>query len=435
MSNVSNACRCATALATILTATGSAHAGNVLVVAAAGGGDFASIQPAVDAAVDGDTLLVKTGTYAGFTVDGKGLAIVEDSGATVEVSSTITIRNVPAASTFTLVGFRVRFSAASIANGTLALWADDDAGALRFYDCALTGQDALDMPPPCDQNGGRTGGIGTYIDSCPNVVFSSCTSVGGTGGDYHCNTLAKGGGIGGTGMYLTGSTVAAYDSSMRGGDGGDGGVFPLFGGAGLWKAVGAGAVFVSDCTLQGGRGGDIDTCDGIQAGDGGNGLTADPAQLLDCSTIAGAAGTVNACGGSGAVPGEDGHATQGAVFPYSVSYLRFHAPSPVREGSSVQMLFTGTPGDRVYVLSSDETIFQNVPSWRGFQLVPSSPSVTRVRKIGVIPPSGTLLRTLHIESLPPGVEASTRYLQAYRIDASGVTLGSFAPVVVLDSAF
>jgi hypothetical protein len=46
-------------------------------------GSYATIQAAVNAAVDGDVLIVDAGTYAGFTIDGKGIAIVASPGSSI----------------------------------------------------------------------------------------------------------------------------------------------------------------------------------------------------------------------------------------------------------------------------------------------------------------------------------------------------------------
>ena len=61
----------------------TSHAG---VITVGPTGAHTAIQPAVDAALDGDTILVAPGTYAPFTVDGKRLQILTSS-TTVTVTS------------------------------------------------------------------------------------------------------------------------------------------------------------------------------------------------------------------------------------------------------------------------------------------------------------------------------------------------------------
>jgi hypothetical protein len=83
------------------------------IVAKDGSGDFMTIQAAVDAATDGDVILIRAGTYVeDVIVLGKGVALV-GSGPDVVVSGdlrAISITDVPQGSTaivahLTLIGF------------------------------------------------------------------------------------------------------------------------------------------------------------------------------------------------------------------------------------------------------------------------------------------------------------------------------------------
>jgi len=67
-----------------------------VIVVDAGGGATYALQPAVDAADDGDTLLVKSGTYAWFAVSNKAIAIVGDAGALVHINGAVRVRNLAA---------------------------------------------------------------------------------------------------------------------------------------------------------------------------------------------------------------------------------------------------------------------------------------------------------------------------------------------------
>ena len=67
----------------------------VLIVDASGGGDYVDIQPAVDAAGQRDTLLVKAGTYGGFTISNKSLNLVADSVQPPRVQGYATIADLP----------------------------------------------------------------------------------------------------------------------------------------------------------------------------------------------------------------------------------------------------------------------------------------------------------------------------------------------------
>src|SRR5262245_20758215 len=54
-----------------------------------GGGagvDFTALQPAIDAAAGGDTILVHAGTYAASVIDGKALVVAEQPGEYAKVA-------------------------------------------------------------------------------------------------------------------------------------------------------------------------------------------------------------------------------------------------------------------------------------------------------------------------------------------------------------
>ena len=70
------------ALSASLLLAGSLAAQTVLVVDAAGGpgSQFTDIQPAIGAATDGTRILVRPGTYRGFTIVGKSLSVFGEPG-------------------------------------------------------------------------------------------------------------------------------------------------------------------------------------------------------------------------------------------------------------------------------------------------------------------------------------------------------------------
>src|SRR5262245_16335265 len=92
-----------TSLLSLLLAS-SAAAQSVFVVAPAPGpGVYATdIQPAIDAAANGDVVLVKPGAYSTFTITGKGVSVIADTGANVVVNGLVFVSNV-GASQFALI--------------------------------------------------------------------------------------------------------------------------------------------------------------------------------------------------------------------------------------------------------------------------------------------------------------------------------------------
>lgn len=55
--------------------------------------DFASIQAAVDAATDGDRILIRAGQYGGFEIVGKGLAVHGEGGVRLSSTGTLHVRD------------------------------------------------------------------------------------------------------------------------------------------------------------------------------------------------------------------------------------------------------------------------------------------------------------------------------------------------------
>ncbi len=78
----------------------------VLVVAPSGA-PFTTIQTAVDAAVDGDVVLVKPGTYGGFTLNSKSLALVSDPAGAAHIAGATLIANVGVGRITSLSSFAV----------------------------------------------------------------------------------------------------------------------------------------------------------------------------------------------------------------------------------------------------------------------------------------------------------------------------------------
>lgn len=67
-------------------------------------GAFTDIQPAIDAAGEGDLLLLASGTYGSFVVDGKSVRIMEDVGATAKIAGSMFVTNLTASQSVELHG-------------------------------------------------------------------------------------------------------------------------------------------------------------------------------------------------------------------------------------------------------------------------------------------------------------------------------------------
>src|SRR5262245_20334465 len=81
----------------ILLATGASAQSVFVVASVPGPGVFSTdIQPAVDAAADGDVVLVKAGAYSGFTINAKGVSVVADAGASVVANGLVFVSSLSA---------------------------------------------------------------------------------------------------------------------------------------------------------------------------------------------------------------------------------------------------------------------------------------------------------------------------------------------------
>src|SRR5262245_25846302 len=239
---------CTQLLACALVAS-TAPAGNVLVVNTAGGGPYTHIQAAVDAASDGDTILVKSGTFADVLVDNKAIVIVGDTGAVVSVIRGIQARNLAADKTLILENIT---STGATSTGTLAssgLVLTDMAGRVRVERCMLTGGEGPYAYPSC---------TGVRADSCADASLVACDLFGGYYSAIPGTTSVVGNGAAGLGLQA--SNVTLYDTNARGRNGANSG------GCDFWGACGNGGsgciafdstLFSSGSAFKGDKGGDL----------------------------------------------------------------------------------------------------------------------------------------------------------------------------------
>ncbi len=394
-----------------LVASNEAFAG-VIVVDAAGSGSFTQIQPAVLAALEGDTILIKPGNYATFDVSAKSLTIIGQQDPDVAASQVISadVRNLADGQVVTLA--RLRFAPSGF---TRALEIDDCEGAVRVSQCVMLGW-------------------GVELDDSIDVAVTGCTMYGTDGwSGYTCLFDNVGPGL----PCITGvgnNQLALYESVLQAGNGGNGGdsSYP-----GAHAVDVSGFVFASRSNLQGGDGGDA--CYYGCASNGGDGLhfsSGSGGWISDCMSGGGTAGTNENWKECPTTAAGSGHS--GVAFTFQAASIGLSIPSIATEGTFVQVTFTGPPGAKVFLNDELTTTFVALASWRGVLIspFPESPfGAARTRRFGTIPASGTLTASYRVPMLLPSEQAQTRFLQAYRIGANGITLGTFRTLTVLDSAF
>ena len=396
--------------------------GRVWIVDPSTDGSLADIQSTIDAASDGDVVLVRTGAYLPFTLDGRSLRVLADVGGAVEIQGTITVRNLPPDGVVVLGGLG--------ATGTPRQPTSDpglslvgDAGFVRVERCTFRGGVGY-TGAFCTDLG--DGGSGAAIVSSARVVLAACTLEGGVGG--YDQTGSCQGRPGGDGLLATGSTIALYDASVRGGDGGSvvQSGFPQTGGRGGQGLVqDGGRLFASATLFWGGNGGT-----NWFGGDGG-----------DASELDDATADLRACvfrpgRGSLGLIGEAGQNGQQRVGNGTFDFLAGTArvvsgPLLVPDFGPLRITVTGMPGDRVWIVGSKAPAQRFVESLGGERLV-RSPSWLSLDPQGIVPASGSLVLDIPRSPLAPPAQFDGTFYQAVVSDRSGalVLCGPLHPTVL-----
>jgi hypothetical protein len=401
----------------LLAGLAAANAGQVRIVSQANG-PYHDIQSAVQAASEHDTILVESGTYAGFTIDDKGINVVADDTASLHVTSLARVRNLGPQKLVVLVGLPVAPTGAA---GADALSIEDDLGSVRVESCDLNGFHSA------------SGGRGANVVSARDVAFTQDHITSGAVDMMH---------TGAVGLSASSSRLAAWDTEIHGGTGGFGCPSGYSGGDGV--LLQAAYLFGSRSRAYGGSGGRGDSggigcaC-GADGGGGGSGLrlsSGSRARLAGGRIEGGLGGPPDCggCGGCGGVAGSPGAAISGAGATTSPLDGRSLAvPNPVREVATFPIVVQGSPGDRVFLYIGDATSFRPLPGYQGVFLVRNSLPAIPLGTIGV---GGTLSTTYSFPDLGPGVDSRNAFLQAAVQDVNGAwILTGVSSLVVLDRAF
>ncbi len=423
----------------------AAGAGDVLVVDAAGGSPYATIQAAVDAAVDGDTVLIKPGSYAAFVVTQKDLSLVGDGSPLPIVTGETRVLNLLASQAVLLAGLDLRgvkLNGAPFPTLVIA----DTLGAVRVEDCLVQGADAVwcptgipgfwSCPIPWPE-----GACAAIVSRAADVTFARCVIQGGQGLNDH----PAGNNPGGDGMVIEGSRVSLYAGDVGGGRGGGQATIPFGGfaeggngGRGVF-AIESGpepvVLHLSGTTVRGGDGGPGADC--IEpSGWGGAGVQitgsgAGGARLVQHgSTLSGGLGGCWEPDGAPLIL--DGGATQTIL---AGSARRARVTNPVREGQPMQFVFEGEPGDRVFLIASLVPDFRLLVASGGV-LHLGSGTFGALAFQGVVPAGGILTVPATAPTLPPGVDGQRFFLQTFFRDlANARRLATPLTPVVLDASF
>ena len=401
-------------------------AGVIVVDEAMGpGAHFEDLQEAVDAAVDGDVILVRDGTYSPCSIQAKGLVLAaEGSNAVIEAPAgaifnfslhSVFVRDLAPDQSVVVRGLRMNY-------GVQALSCE---GSVWFEELDVTGGYGT-----CTLGFGDGGRV-HFCDG--GVTFARCSLVGETG-----PTMNSSPPIASAGLYVRETVAHVYDCSLLGGQGDSGswGVQP--GGPGLKTQVEA-TVMIAGCSIAGGPGGvhATDPC-GQPSAQGGAGIYFQGTQGVIYAAASTAVGGVADL--SLLCPGQTGNAGPafgsltglGTVVPM-VGYARhLSANSPVRGGETLTLDVEGQPGEIPLVLVSSRHEPLLLPNHSGSLLL--GLPLEDVLVLPALGATGTTSLSLPVPNVGAGIEALNLYLQAVFLDPSpSVWLGAGTSVLLLDA--
>ncbi len=386
-----------------------------------GPADFASIQAAVDAAADGDTLLVRAGNYLPTVIDGKGLVIQGEGAVVLQYffvqGATLEIRNLAADQAVHLRG--VELDAFAGAEETTAV-VSSCAGPVLFEDCFINGV-----------------GQAVSVQQCASVTFSRCELVAPPTFASVAPFIFLGF-VPYLGLGATNSNVFLYDCLVQGSSGVDAHseiiVFIPPGTSGSGVSLTSSTLFASGSVLAGGSGGGASThCYAGASGAPGLRLFGGSVANLQGCTLLGGAGGAGACGHPDGADSPAVEVISGDVHELPGSARAFHGSSPIVEGTATNVHLEGEPGDAALLhvqLSAAPALF--FPQYGaalhlpfGFAVVP----------LGVLPPSGVLDLPFPVPALPPGLESFRAVGQVLFVGASGGFFeGGPSTLLILDAA-
>lgn len=402
-----------------------AVAQTVHVVDVAGGGDFTSVQAAVNAANSGDTVLVKMGSYGRTVIDGKGLTVAAEMGQNVTIQGGLSVRNLPADDVVALLRLRLQGNHGAGTNSEHGLDVDGCSGPVRVDDCVIRGDHGGFFSGNNDH-----GGTGVQVRACADIAFVRCAVQGGNSGvTWACSDgwdNRAGHGL----VAAQDSLVTLHDCSVVAGDAYDRFDIECGGQQAHGGWVADSRLYGSGTRMEGGRGGSELLCalsfpggDGLRL-EGGNAH----ADLQDMTLVGGPS---NACGSA---PGKPLHLLGGATANFLPGTPHaLEVGSPLRVGTKALLQLSGSPGERALVAISPGAAWVDRIPWQAGPWLGRGP--THVAFLGTIPGSGVLTRTINVPPIGGGFDSQTHFLQGIFASNGTSWLGSHAVMVVLDPQF
>jgi hypothetical protein len=417
-----------------ITATTLGHAGVIRV----GPGLLPStIQPAVDAAVDGDVILVESGIYPSFVIRNKELTVVANTGADVKIDGAIRIGGLDGTRSIVLQGLKNTGGPVTHVAAQFGLRVVNSSGLVLVQDCTLMGG---------TRPSGPGAGVSAHrpsvlVENSLAVVFSRCTLRGALPISNESPLYMNNGyeaGWPSEGALVVNSALHFFESTVIGGNGFVGHYDGGMGAHALWAEHSA--VYLSGTTVAGGNGSQSSFNCQAFGGGGGDGLRGSIGSsfILRASTCVGGAGMPS--GGSPFCPqyaGNTGLPVQlldtstTNVIPGAAAKLV--ATALAREGETAQLTYSGTSGDVVERHSSREGTALWDPTLSSVQ-VPAFGQTFRVAPVGTLGASSTD-QFIVVPELGAGVQHRVLFYQAAHNGPAGQQLGTPRALIMLDGAF
>jgi hypothetical protein len=362
-------------------------------------GTFSSLQAAIDAAGEGDLLLVEGALFGSALIDGKSLSICAMPPGN-EPTAGFVVRNLAPSQVVVLSGL-------SLSNPTgPGLILADNQGHVRIESASIQGGKSGVLP-------NKVTHPGISISNCRQVVLAGTTIQGGIPAPQGEDEPVV---HGAHGVLSIGSTIALYDCTLRGGRGTVGSL-PSggHGGDGL-RIQGMAASLVGTAAI-GGDGGDGSYSACKPAGDGGDGIEAIDAvlQILDCELTPGTAG-VSSCSLHGA-PGLPIRSQGGSVAMLPGERRVLSTVILASNAHTLDVTLAGEPGDRVWLVKTYQPGFR-VLTGLGTWTV-SRPAFVPLAPLGTVPASGILAASVPVPALASGDPQQLLFAQAIVLDAQG----------------
>ena len=390
----------------------SAWADGVVIVGKSASVSYPRIQPAIDAASDGDVLLVAKGTYPGFTIHDRSVSIVAATGAKVVIEGQVRVTKLAAQRVVVLGGLEVRppKDPAAIAPISAFELIDND-GHIRIERCMGFGSDFAGTYVP------NAGGDGAKVLACDRVVFASSLMQGGQGCSNICGYPCTG--AGGQGIRLFGSRAAVFGCTLQGGYGGFDESCGGDGGSGMHCTTSL--VWLAGSSSTGGGGGGPIIFGNEQGGDGGHGvqIVTGVVHSLDNLLVGGPGACGFLCQNNGAngLPFFQG---AGTFVPWPGTARKVEAALTLHDETSNLVSIEGEPSDKVWVVGSTRPALLPVPFLSGWWLVPL-PARMPLLPLGTVPASGSLFTELPTAPVDSGLGGRVDIHQLYVIDTLGAS--------------